>query len=60
MSKRRIELEASPNGEAFKVLVIKGSAKYLPGDRLSKKQVETLCSTQSWSVRIREATRPTR
>ena len=42
----------------YRVLEIINSTKYKPGQVLSKNQVESLCSTRTWRVRIREALSP--
>ena len=49
---REIVLIYSSN-EKYKVTSIRGGTKHKPGDLLSKKQVESLCSTKSWSVTIK-------
>jgi len=40
--------------ETYRVLEITNSTKYKPGQVLSKAQVESLCATRTWRVRIRE------
>lgn len=48
--KRCITIEY--HDSTYKVLSIKNSTKYLPGDKLSKNQVDSLCNTTSWIVNI--------
>ena len=41
-----------PNDRYWKVVQMDNSTLYNPGDRLNKKQVDTLCKGAAWDVQI--------
>jgi hypothetical protein len=52
MSKRKIVL--SYYDELYTVLSVKGSTKFVPDEVLTKQQVDSLCSTNTWDVTIKK------